>query len=128
MDQGVNERDQPVNVRPDQGGERPRVEIYDPPLCCPTGLCGPTADPVLLDLSEALITLKSKGVTSARYSLSANPQAFVSNPAVFRLLREKQIAVLPITAVDGNIVKTGAYPSLAEFLESLTRDNRRPGQ
>jgi hypothetical protein len=127
MDQGVNERDRPVNVRPDQGGERPRIEIYDPPLCCPTGLCGPTADPVLLDLNEALLTLKSEEVASRRYLLNTHPQAFVSNPDVFRLLREKQIAVLPITVVDGAIAKTGAYPSLAELREFLALRNREPG-
>jgi hypothetical protein len=41
----------------------PRIRIYDPPMCCPTGLCGPTVDPVLLDINEAVVALKSDGVT-----------------------------------------------------------------
>ena len=105
----------------DQGPKKPRVMIYDPPLCCPTGLCGSTADPVLLDLSEALSALKSEGVASERYLLNVQPQAFISDPAVYRLLRERQIAVLPITVVDGAIAKTDAYPSLAELREFLAR-------
>ena len=97
-----------------------RVQVYDPPMCCPTGLCGPTVDPVLLDVNEAIVTLKSEGVTVERYSLNAQPQAFLSNPEVLRLVRELQMAALPITAVDGKIVKTGAYPSLDELRQALT--------
>lgn len=96
-----------------------RVQIYDPPMCCPTGLCGPTVDPVLLDVNEAIVTLKSEGVTVERYSLNAQPQAFLSNPEVLRLVRERQMAALPITSVDGKIVKTGAYPSLDELRQAL---------
>ena len=40
----------PVAIAPD-------VEIFDPPLCCPTGLCGPVLDTTLVDLSEAIVTL-----------------------------------------------------------------------
>ena len=121
MDQKTNGTGQSAEIRPSHGPEKPRIMIYDPPLCCPTGLCGPTADPVLLDLSEALIALKSEGVASERYLLNVQPQAFVSDPAVYRLLRERQIAVLPITVVDGAIAKTDAYPSLAELREFLAR-------
>ncbi len=37
-----------------------RVEIFDPPMCCPTGLCGPTMDPVLLDIYEAVLKIKAE--------------------------------------------------------------------
>ena len=99
--------------------DAPRIRIYDPPMCCPTGLCGPTIDPVLLDINEAIITLKGEGVTVERYSLNGQPQAFLSNPEVLRLVREQQMAALPITVVDGRVVKTGAYPTLQEMRQSL---------
>jgi len=82
---------------------RPRIEIFDPPMCCPTGLCGPTVDPVLLDINEAVVTLKTEGVTVERYALNTQPQAFIARPEIFRLVRERQLAVLPITTVGGRI-------------------------
>ncbi|MCL6429778.1 MAG: arsenic metallochaperone ArsD family protein [Anaerolineae bacterium] len=45
-------RDQPVA----QGTSEGRLEIFDPPLCCPTGLCGPTVDKTLLDVNEMVLT------------------------------------------------------------------------
>ncbi|MGE5579937.1 MAG: arsenite efflux transporter metallochaperone ArsD [Bacillota bacterium] len=101
--------------------DSPRILIYDPPMCCPTGLCGPTIDPVLLDVSEAIITLKSKGVTVERYALNTHPQAFLSNPEVLRLVRERQLSALPITVVDGRLVETGKYMTLEEMRRALAR-------
>lgn len=95
------------------------VEIFDPPMCCPTGVCGPTIDPVLLDVNEMILTLQSEGVPVARYQMASHAQAFVNNREVFRLIREKQLAVLPITAVNGRVVKVGAYPMLAEVRAAL---------
>lgn len=98
----------------------PRVRIYDPPMCCPTGLCGPTVDPTLLDVNEAVITLKSEGVLVERYQLNSQPQAFLANPEVWHMVRERQIAALPITVVDGRVIKTGAYPTLEEMRQALS--------
>lgn len=100
--------------------DSPRIQIYDPPMCCPTGLCGPTVDPVLLDINEAIIALKSEGVTVERYSLSAQPQAFLANPEVLRLVRERQMAVLPITVIAGRVAQTGKYPTLQELRQALS--------
>lgn len=96
-----------------------KVEIYDPPMCCPTGLCGPTVDPVLMDVNEMVLKLKGEGVQVERYMLSAQPQAFVSNAEVYRLVRERQVAALPITVVNGCVIKTGAYPDLREVRHAL---------
>lgn len=96
-----------------------KVEIFDPPLCCPTGLCGPTIDPVLLDVNEMVLKLKSQGVTVERYLMSAQPQAFLNNAEVYRLVRERQLAALPITVVNGQVIKAGAYPTLAEVQAAL---------
>ena len=46
---------------------RPDVEIFDPPLCCPTGLCGPVLDTTLVDLSEAIVTLEAEGRSVVRH-------------------------------------------------------------
>jgi len=96
-----------------------KVEIFDPPLCCPTGLCGPTIDPVLLDVNEMVLKLKSQGIAVERYLMTAQPQAFLNNAEVYRLVRERQLAALPITVVNGRVIKTGAYPTLAEVQAAL---------
>ena len=91
------------------------VELFDPPLCCPTGLCGPTLDQSLLDVSDMIVTLETEGLKVARYQMTGQPQAFLSNSDVMRLVREKQMAALPISVVRGQVVKVGAYPTLSEI-------------
>ncbi len=99
------------------------VEFFDPPMCCPTGLCGPTLDQTLLDVNEMILTLQSQGLAVARYQMTGQPQAFLSNPDVMQLVREQQMAALPITVVRGKVVKVGAYPMLNEvkaYLDGAT--------
>lgn len=91
------------------------VELFDPPLCCPTGLCGPTLDQTLLDVNEMILALQAEGLAVARYQMTGQSQAFLSNPDVMRLVREKQMAALPIIVVRGQVVKVGAYPTLTEI-------------
>ena len=95
------------------------VELFDPPMCCPTGLCGPTLDQTLLDLNEMILKLQSEGITVQRYQLTSHPQAFLSNPEVMRLVREQQMAALPISVVSGKVIKCGAYPTLTEIKANL---------
>lgn len=97
------------------------VEVFDPPMCCPTGLCGPTLDQTLLDVNEMVLTLQAEGVGVERYQMTSHPQAFLDNADVMSLVREKQMAALPITVVHGKIVKTGAYPTLSEVRTHLNR-------
>lgn len=97
------------------------VEIFDPPLCCPTGLCGPTLDQTLLDVSEMVAGLQAQGVSVARYQMTSHPQAFLNNPEVMRLVRAQQMAALPVIVVHGQVIKVGAYPTLAEVQSSLSQ-------
>ena len=96
-----------------------RVEIFDPPMCCSTGLCGPTLNPALLDVSEMVLKLNSQGVLVQRYQMLQDSKAFLNNPEVYSLVRERQLEALPITVVDGHIIKVGAYPTLAEVQTAL---------
>ena len=95
------------------------VEIFDPPMCCPTGLCGPTLDETLLDLNEMILSLQSERVQVVRYQMTSHPQAFLNNTDVMRLVREKQMAALPITVVRGKVIKVGEYPTLTEIKTNL---------
>jgi hypothetical protein len=107
---------------PSQTTSPAQVEIFDPPMCCPTGLCGPSLDQTLLDVSEMLITLKAANVTVERFQMASHPNVFIHNNEVMRLVRERQMDALPITLVNGTVVKVGVYPTLAEIQSALKED------
>ena len=116
-----------VNVNfsdsPSKLGSKMDVEIFDPPMCCPTGLCGPTVDQSLLDLNEMILDLQKEGYGVERYQMTTHPQAFLGNAEVMRLVREKQMAALPIVIVRGKIVTEGRYPTRVEILAKLNGEN-----
>ncbi len=101
------------------------MEIFDPPVCCPTGTCGPTQDQTLLDVSEMVVTLESEGYRIERYQMTTNPEVFLSNPDVMRLVNEKKTNALPITVIRGELVSEGKYITLSEVRQHLDRGTAR---
>lgn len=99
------------------------IELFDPPMCCPTGLCGPTLDQALLDVSDMILALQAEGWLVERYQMTSHPQKFINNAEIMRLVREKQMAALPITTVGGQVVKVGVYPTLTEIQAYLQNGN-----
>ena len=95
------------------------VEFFDPPMCCPTGLCGPTLDQTLLDVNEMVMSLQREGLRVERYQMASNPNTFLGNAEVMKLVREKQMEALPIVVVRGKVIKVGAYPSVEEVRAAL---------
>lgn len=95
------------------------VEFFDPPLCCPTGLCGPTLDQTLLDVNEMILTLQGENLRVERYQMTSHPNAFLGNAEVMKLIREKQLEILPITVVRGKVTKVAAYPTVDEVRAAL---------
>jgi hypothetical protein len=87
------------------------IQVFDPPMCCPTGVCGPSVDPELVRFAADLEWLRSKGVEVIRYNLSQQPAAFVSCVPVKAALAREGNRCLPLTLVDGGIVLEGRYPS-----------------
>ncbi|MBO1264908.1 arsenite efflux transporter metallochaperone ArsD [Proteiniclasticum sp. SCR006] len=96
-----------------------KMAIYEPAMCCSTGVCGVGVDEDLLRISTVLSTLKKNDVVVERYNLSSSPQAFITNPVVNGHIREKGLDVFPITLVDDEIVLSGRYPSNEEFITLL---------
>lgn len=91
------------------------IAVYDPPMCCSTGVCGTNPDPELVRVANGLNLLAKKGITVNRYNLSQNPGAFAQQDEVRKLLAEKGTGALPIVMIDGQVRITGRYPSKAEF-------------
>lgn len=98
------------------------VEMFDPPMCCPTGLCGPALDQTLLDVNDMVLSLQRENLRVERYQMTSNPNAFLGNAEVMKLVREKQMEALPIVVVRGKLIKTGEYPTLVEIRTALKSD------
>ncbi|GAA0122166.1 MULTISPECIES: arsenite efflux transporter metallochaperone ArsD [Clostridium] len=96
-----------------------KMIIFDPAMCCSTGVCGPSVDPELLRVSAILNNLKNKGILVERYNLTNNPQIFVDNKVINEILNSDGVEVLPVIMVDGEIVKTKDYPTNEEFSKLL---------
>ena len=95
------------------------IELFDPPMCCPTGLCGPALDQTLLDVNEMIMSLQRENLRVERYQMTSNPNAFLGNAEVMSLVREKQMEALPIIVVRGKVIKVGAYPTADEVHAAL---------
>ncbi|MCA9008868.1 MAG: arsenite efflux transporter metallochaperone ArsD [Planctomycetaceae bacterium] len=88
------------------------IQIYDRPMCCSTGICGPSVDPALPRFAADLDAIKNVGHNIERYNLSQQPQAFIENKEIHALISGKGTDVLPVVVVDGCVVSKGIYPSL----------------
>jgi len=95
-----------------------KLEVYDPAMCCSTGVCGPEVDPVLVAFAADLKWVAEQGVAVQRYNLGQEPQAFAANPAVVKEM-EAGMDRLPIIAIDGRIVSTGVHLSRDQLAQKL---------
>lgn len=91
------------------------VQIYDRPMCCSTGVCGPSVDPVLPRFAADLDWLQSAGVQVERFNLSQQPLAFAQNQEIRALLTAHGADCLPVVVVDGRIVGQGEYPTRTQL-------------
>ncbi|HEY9059265.1 MAG TPA: arsenite efflux transporter metallochaperone ArsD [Pseudobacteroides sp.] len=96
-----------------------KIEIFDPAMCCSTGVCGPSIDPELMRIATTINTLKEKGIIIKRHGLSSEPQDFISNKVISDILQKEGADVLPVTIVDGEIAKTKDYPTNEELTKWL---------
>ena len=92
-----------------------QIDVFDPPMCCSSGVCGPQVDPLLAAFAADVDWLTAQGVNVARHNLAHEPQAFVSNPLVQEALQREGDACLPLVLVNGEIAGRGAYPPREEL-------------
>ena len=94
------------------------IRVFEPALCCNTGVCGPDVDQALIDFTADLDYLASRGADIARHNLANDPLAFANDDTVRAFLQVAGSEGLPLTTVDGVTVMTGSYPTrdqLAKF-------------
>jgi arsenite methyltransferase len=95
------------------------VKVYDPPLCCSTGICGPSVDPELVRFAADLQWLQSRGVSVERFNLAQQPGDFVDNPTILALMRAEEASCLPVVMVGDTVIAKQAYPSRDELSAHL---------
>lgn len=86
------------------------LRVFDPAMCCSTGVCGPSVDPELARFAGDLEWLRCQGVAVERYSLSSEPGAFAAHAAVREAL-QRGTEVLPLIVVGDRVAVEGTYPS-----------------
>lgn len=94
------------------------LEVFDPAMCCSTGVCGVEVDPVLAQFAADLKWVEDNGIKVARHNLGQEPATFAANPAVVKEM-EAGMDRLPVIVVDGHIVSTGMYPSRQQLMQKL---------
>jgi hypothetical protein len=88
-----------------------KLQVFDRPMCCSTGVCGPSVDPALPRFAADLEWLKNQGVTVERFNLAQQPAAFAAEADVKEVLASEGTNALPLIRVNGRIVSRGVYPS-----------------
>lgn len=95
------------------------LEIFEPSMCCESGVCGPEPDKALIDLQNSIQLLKKAGVETKRYAINQAPIVFVQNAVVKDFIKANGPGKLPLTLLEGKIVKSGSYTTLDELKEQI---------
>ncbi len=94
------------------------LKIYDPAMCCSTGVCGTDVDTELVQLATFLKNLDACSVKVERYNLSQEPAAYTTG-VIAETLKEKGTDALPFVMIDNEVVSIGEYPDLGKLTSLL---------
>ena len=105
-----------------------KIIIFESAMCCAGGNCGSNTDKSQAGFQNAAENIKKTGVSIERYSITQNLKKFIENPDVMKLIKEQQMSVLPITVLNGNVIKTGSYPTENELTGFLQDNDKSDAQ
>lgn len=91
------------------------IHIYDPAMCCSSGVCGTEVDPQLVSISADVDWAKQNGATIERFNLAQQPMEFANNHIVKGFLERSGQEALPLIIVDGEVALAGRYPNRTEL-------------
>ena len=95
------------------------LTIFDPAMCCSSGVCGPEIDQKLVDFSADLAWLKSEGIEVKRINLSQEPALFAENEQVKSILEKSGVEGLPVILADDEMQSSGQYPDRAKLAQMV---------
>lgn len=105
------------------------IQVYDPALCCSTGVCGVDVDQALVGFSADVDWAKQNGVQIERFNLAQQPLAFAENQLVKGYLERSGEEALPLILVDGEVALAGRYPhrnELARWASIKLEEENKP--
>jgi thiamine pyrophosphate-dependent acetolactate synthase large subunit-like protein len=106
------------------------IQIFDPALCCSTGVCGVDVDQQLVSFSADVDWAKQNGARIERFNLAQEPMAFAENAVVKKFLELSGAEALPVILVGGDMALAGRYPNRAELARwagiSVTQEESKP--
>jgi len=91
------------------------IQIFEPALCCSSGVCGPDVDQSLVNLAADLDWARQQGAAIERFNLAQQPMDFAQNATVRAFLERSGAEALPLVLVDGEVALAGRYPNRAEL-------------
>lgn len=91
------------------------IQIYDPAMCCSTGVCGVNVDQALVTFAADVDWAKQNGAKIERFNLAQQPTAYAENEAVRNFLNRSGADSLPLILVDGEVALAGRYPNRNEL-------------
>lgn len=99
--------------------------MFEPALCCCTGVCGDDVDQALVGFSAEVDWANSRGGRVVRHNLANDPLAFAGNDTVRHLLQLSGSAGLPLVLADGVTVLTGTYPTRDQLARWVGLDDQQ---
>jgi len=91
------------------------IQVFDPALCCSTGVCGVETDQALVTFAADVDWAKQNGAHIERFNLAQEPMVFAENASVKSFLERSGQEALPLILIDGEIALAGRYPNRAEL-------------
>ncbi|MCP4419574.1 MAG: arsenite efflux transporter metallochaperone ArsD [Chloroflexi bacterium] len=95
------------------------LTIYDPAMCCSTGICGAEVDQQLVTFAADLDWLKSEGIEVKRINLSQEPALFAENEQVKTILEKSGVEGLPVILADDEMQSSGEYPDREKLAQMV---------
>jgi len=99
-----------------------QITVYDPPMCCSSGVCGPDADETLVQFAAQLEWAGKNGVSVKRFNLGHDPGEFATNETVRALLESEGMSCLPLVIADNEVLTKGSYPSAQQLRDRIGID------
>ena len=91
------------------------IQVFDPAMCCSTGVCGVDIDQQLVNFSADVEWAKQNRIKIERFNLAQQPMAFAENATVKSFLERAGQEALPLILVDGEVTMAGRYPNRSEL-------------
>lgn len=104
----------------------PTLHIYDPALCCSSGVCGTEVDAQLVQASADVAWARTAGAQIERFNLAQQPLAFAEQPEVKAWLERSGQDALPLVLLDGQVMLVGRYPSRQQLTQWLNLPSASP--